>query len=57
MIGYCENDVYGDCNAIDLVTVRKFEGYCCVWFVIVITVVTAVQWGSHIQVPNLGASW
>ena len=24
-----ENDVYGDCNAIDLVTVRKFGGYCC----------------------------
>ena len=46
MIGYCENDVYGDCNAIDLVTVRKFGRLLfCVWFVtvIMVPVVTVVH--------------
>ena len=46
MIGYCDYDVCGDCNAIDLVIVRKFGRLLlCVWFVTVIMVhvVTVVQ--------------
>ena len=39
MIGYCDYDVCGDCNAIDLVTLRKFGRLLlCVWFVTVIMV-------------------
>ena len=45
MIGYCDYDVCGDCNTIDMVTVRKFGRLLlCVKFVTVIIahVVTVV---------------
>ena len=39
MIGYCDYDVCGDCNAIDLVTERMLGRLMlCVWCVTVIMV-------------------
>ena len=46
MIGYSEYDVCGECNAIDLVTVRKFGRLLlcvCFFTVSMVHVITVVQ--------------